>query len=752
MPDPIAPRLPLPVMAIAPSDSDDPAPLHACADSEPQAGADPDFDIDTDIDTVAGWHCLPDELRLHVASFLPWQAIDALGQTHRRTRDALAPATVATRVAWRIASVSSLSTLARTLAELGSPVLSDGQRAHGLAALADRLPSLHGGMVSAARDLLLGASAQLPVALRVGALARLMQGLARCREPIDHERGARPLLAAVDALPPAQRATVLIACLGIGSLPLHAMPSVERWIDGALRLPIPGRGALLAQVLRRFSFVSASRDDARVQRFLQVCGELRMPDGTPSWSEQADLLTALAIELDQRRTHGLVENQAAAHDLWTELVNAADRLPDELALDVMVGLAGPGALRPGEGAGPRWSVLWQAGQRFGANPARYARWLAALAANHGWQEPADAWQRLNEAARTLPAEGQATVLAMLTRGIHAGADLAERQDRWRALYEQTVGQLPVALRTGPLTQLADALHTEEAGVDDGRWADLVAALPPLTTTSRIKVLLGCIDIGTAERFWEPCRGGIMQLPGAERAAALADLAERLVHLRPSAARAAAWSDIAESVLALPPAQRSAPWQMLLRRIYPTFPSDLEAQLNAYRTLAALLIGQPPLARQQCLLAAGWNTAPERCLWVLTQVGHLPAALRAEVLVRVAHCAHVGVAPGWNAARRVQVWIDLLQAVRELPTHYRGAPLHQMAQLLANLPPAKRHRARRHFAALLRGVSPSDIPPGFASVDPFSESAMVRRALKRPRHPEDQPIVSPKRRRLNENWP
>ncbi len=753
MPDLIASPLSPYTTAAAPNDSvaADPNP----ALPTPPPCADGQLPADDHVPSDSGWHRLPAELLIHIASFLPWQALDALGRTHHRTRDALVPATVASRLGWRIASVSSRSLLARTLGELRHPALSDAQRAQGLGALTERLPSLHRDMLSAARDALLGSIAALPAPLRAGPLLSLMQGLMRAlahrREPIVLDDGAWPLLAAVRALPPAQHAAPLIACLQIDSLAAQALPTVGKWIDTALRLPIPDRGAVLAQVLRRFSFASASRTDERVQRYLKVCAELRMPDGTPSWKEQAELLAAFATALDRHWARAHTDHDA--HALWGDLLDAANRLPAEFALDVMLALAGRGAMCRGEGATEPVGLLWQAGQRFADDPTAYARWLATLATNGAGAQSDDMWDRLNEAARTLPPTEQAGVLATLASRVRMGGHASDLPDRWRRLFEQIVATLPAAARTEPLAALADALVGEGARMEDTRWQDLESALPSLAPASQVRILLACIDESTAERFWDQCRSRIIRLPVEDRGPALVNLADRLVHLRAAAHRADAWSDIAASLPALRPEQRRALWQMLVRRLNSAFLPDLQARQRALDTLAGLLAELAPIARQQCLLTAAWQADVDRCQWILTQLYLLPAALQADVLVRVAACAGADRWLGWNPEQRVRVWIDLLDAVRQLPTHYRGAPLHQLAQLLADLPPGTmRHRARQHFRALLRGVSPLDIPAGFEPFNPLSESAMVRRALKRPRFPEPKLAVSPKRERIDETWP
>lgn len=123
-----------------------------------------------------------------------------------------------------------------------------------------------------------------------------------------------------------------------------------------------------------------------------------------------------------------------------------------------------------------------------------------------------------------------------------------------------------------------------------------------------------------------------------------------------------------------------------------------------------------------------------------------------MLARVARCAEAQGHTGWHADDRVTVWMDLMRAVRELPTHYRGAPLQPLARLLADLPQGIRLAARAHYVALLRGVAPDDMPAGFQRADPFGESAMVRRVLKRPRYPLAMRAIAPKRERIDETWP
>lgn len=764
MPDPIAPYFPTSPMpaasneararatADAEPDADIAADVSAHAGADPNAGVDAGADAPPDAQANTGWHRLPAELVAHVGSFLPWQALDALRLTHKRTHQALASSTVTARIGWRIACVSSLSMLRYTVRALCDPLLSEANRANALCALAERLPRLDGGMVAAARDVLLEGIARLPAPLRAQPLIAVMQGLARCQEAVCHPRGALPLLLAVEQLPPAQRAEPLIACLRIASLTQHAMPDVDEWIDEALQLPMPDRGAVLAQILRRFPFIRATRSDERVQQFMQAGARLLTPDGEPSWREQAALLVGLADTLDVQWEAGYVRDEPAAHGLWRDLLDAARPLPSGPALDVMVALAGPGAQRHSDSAAQRWPMLWGAGQRFAADPAQWARWLAALAAHHEWMEPQDAWDRLFDAARALPAGAQGPVLAMLARGVAVPADAAEREARWHALYEGIVA-LPAGSRTEPLAELADALLTDEADSRDPRWQRLLEALRPLPAASQVKVLLACIEIGNVERFWVPCHRIVMtRLPIGERAGALTQLADWIVQLAPHAQRVQAWWDIAQSLPALPPAQRHAPWQMLLRRVNRVFEFDREEHRRAWDMLAELLAGQPPVARQQCLLGATWNADAGRCEWVLMQARELPAALQAEVLARLARCAAARGAMAWHDGERVTAWVELVRAVRELPTHYRGAPLPSLARLLGELPHGLRMAARSHFVALLRGVAPDDIPAGFQPIDPFAESAMVRRVLKRWRYPVAMRAIAPKRERIDETWP
>lgn len=742
MPDPIAAHFPACSMSAASNESRAPATANADALPDTAADAEPD----------TGWHRLPAELVAHVGSFLPWQAIDALRLTHKRTHQALATCTVTARIGWRIACVSSLTMLRCALAELQHPLLSDAKRADALCELAGCLPRLDGGTVAAARDVLLEAIARLPVTLRARPVVSVMQGLDRCQEAACDDRGAVPLLLAVEDLPPAQRAKPLIACLRIASLTRRAMPDPAEWIDEALHLPLPDRGAVLAQILRRFPFARATRTDERVQQFMQACAQLRMPDGAPSSNEQAVLLAAIAQTLDHQWEAGHVDDDPAAHGLWCDLLDAAWPLPSGPALDVMVALAGRGAQRNSDSAAQRWPMLWGAGQRFAADPAQWARWLAALAAHHGWVEPQDAWDRLFDAARTLPPGEQGPVLAMLARGIAAPANVADREARWHALYERVV-VVPAASRAEPLAELADALRTDGAGMEDARWQRLLDALPALAAASQVKVLLACIETGNVERFWLPCHRIIMtRLSMEERAPALTRLADWTAQLPPHVHRARAWREIAQSVAALLPWQRHAPWLMLLRRVNRVFEFDWEGRRRAWDTLADLLAGQPPAARQQCLLGAAWNADAGRCEWILTQGRDLPAALQSQVLAQVARCAGAQGPTAWHAGERVTAWIELVDAVRELPTHYRGAPLQPMARLLAELPRDIRLAARSHFVALLRGVAPDDIPAGFRPIAPFAESTMVRRALKRPRYPVAMRAALPKRERIDETWP
>lgn len=733
MPDSIASHLPVHPMPLASNDPAAPTPADAAATPEP-----------------TGWRHLPAEVVAHIGGFLPWQALDALGQTHRQARDALAPCTVKARIGWRTASVSSLSMLRRTLAELHSPLLSHEQRAQALGALAQRLPSLDGSTVSAARDALLGGARTLPVAVRAQPLVGLMEGLARlgrCRRPIRHRGGAMPLWRAVVKLDGAQRAKALIACLRIPSIEHDAMPPIERWINAALRLPMPDRGTVLAQVLQRFPIATPTLGDDRVQLFLRACAALQTPDGKPSWTEQAALLAALADALGESWKTGEVPDDAA-QALWVHLLEAAEQLPGRFALDVMGALAGWRA-RHGEGAAQRWTMLWKASQACRADSAQYVRWLTAMAG--AWAEPEDTWHRVFDAARSLPPGSEAPVLVMLARAIKSKADRSDRAARWQALYEHAMAA-PLDARTAPLAALADTLVSEEAPEDDQRWMQVLDALPSLSAASQFQVMLACIDFGTAERFWHRCRGQIAQLPAEQHSAALVSLGEHIAQLRLHRMPAMAWRDIAESVKALPPAQRPAPLQVLVRRMNTAFESDPDGLRAARDRLAELLAEQPPVVRQQCLLLATWNADADRCAWILAQSRHLPAALQAEVLARVAQRAGAYRYTTWNAGQRIAIWVELLLAVRELPTHYRGAPLQEMARLLADLPSEQRRQARPHFVALLRGVPRADIPAGFAPPDPFSESAMVRRALKRPRYPEVGLGIAPKRERVDETWP
>lgn len=780
MPDPIAAYIPACPMPPASNDAIAPIPLDATAsgDSHGQDAAradslkhsphryssSPDGSVATDVATDGetetgiepdtGWHRLPAELVVHIGGFLPWQALDALGRTHHRSRQALAACIVHSRIGWRIACVSSLSLLGRTVGELRSPQLSGLQRGRALGALAGRLPSLDGGMVCAARDVLLDEIARLPRPLRAEPLVGVMHGLARCSPSPVHKGGAWPLLIAAHAVAPARRGEALIACLRIPSLTRNAMPNVTHWIDEALSLPAPDRGALLAMVVRLFPLGSATRTDARLQRFLRACQALRMPNGEPAAGEQAVVLIALADALDQHLARQAGEDEAA-HVLWCDLLAAAQALRPDCALDVMAALAGPGALRGGAGGPLRWAMLWQAGRRFGADPAQYARWLAALSLHHGSVQLEGTWQCLFDAAITLPPRETGPVVAMLAHGVAAAPDEADRHARWLALYQMTLAiPLPEA-RTASLVELAEALLTEDAAIQDERWRLLVDAMPALPTAAQVRALLACIDFGTAEPFWEPCRRIILRLPMGQRGAALSQLADRIVRLQAEAHRVQAWRDIADSVNDLPPEHRQAPWQMLLRRINRVFERDPVGHERARDTLADLLAGQPAIARQQCLLSATWRADPRRCEWIVAQARDLPPALQAEVLARVARAARLagtGHRVEWGTDQRIAVWVDLVGAVKELPTHYRGAPLQQLAQLLAKLPPDMRRTARRYFVALLRGVPPADMPAGFAAADPFAESAMVRRALKRPRYPLAMQAVAPKRARIDETWP
>jgi len=306
-----------------------------------------------------------------------------------------------------------------------------------------------------------------------------------------------------------------------------------------------------------------------------------------------------------------------------------------------------------------------------------------------------------------------------------------------------------------LVELAEALLTEDAAIQDERWRLLVDAMPALPTAAQVRALLACIDVGTAEPFWAPCRRIMLRLPVAQRGAALSQLADRIVQLKADAHRVQAWRDIADSVNDLPPEHRQAPWQMLLRRMNRVFEREPVEHERAHQTLADLLAGQPPIPRQQCLLSAAWQADRRRCEWILTQARDLPPALQAEVLARVAQTARLAGTRNrveWGADQRMVMWIELVGAVKVLPAHYRGAPLQQLAQLLADLPPDMRRSSRRHFVALLRGVPPADMPAGFTPVDPFSEAAMVRRVLKRPRVPVAMRAVAPKQARVDETWP
>ncbi|WP_422649431.1 hypothetical protein [Cupriavidus sp. H18C1] len=178
MPDPIAPYFPTSPMpaasneararatADAEPDADAAADASAHAGADANAGVDAGADAPPDAQANTGWHRLPAELVAHVGSFLPWQALDALRLTHKRTHQALASSTVTARIGWRIACVSSLSMLRYTVRALRDPLLSDANRANALCALAERLPRLDGDVVAAARDVLLERIARLPAPLR----------------------------------------------------------------------------------------------------------------------------------------------------------------------------------------------------------------------------------------------------------------------------------------------------------------------------------------------------------------------------------------------------------------------------------------------------------------------------------------------------------------------------------------------------------------------------------------------------------
>lgn len=677
---------------------------------------------DKPVRVVLEW--LPSELIAGIAAYLPFEDRHRFSQASAGLHRVLLADLQAERIVLCAARVTTLSTLARALAEIAA--LPRRRHEAALCGLAQGLHRLHESMAARAIQALLDAVAALPPERRRLPLTGLIRSLGdvpqSTRQPWLE---ARAIELALDAAPP-QRGPLLAKCLRHLGIATLRGRSLGRWLRLAEPLCEADRAAVLAQLAHVTGFgKSMGQWDAARDRLLDAV--LRPPQGSGmAPRHRAEVLRALAEELE---CHLEDENEgdasapgagpSAVERVWTGLFDAAAALPAPDAIPVFGALA-----RCLEGASApfvdrAWQRLRHCAGRFSTQDriALLAVLTQCLTAD---ASAAQIWDALMAIPMQLPDALAGMVLSQLARLLmEQGAD-AGLPARWAALLAR-IASLPPACRLAPLRAAATTMAWLPGGVGATLWPALQAQLSRLGPSERAPLLAECARADTLPPgVWDGIFAQACQAPAPLRPALLAALASSGELVRRAPTPRHRWLALFRQTRQLDAGQRFEPL-LALTLALERLP---QAAARAPAALLAAAIAALPASDAARLLGtrALSITDVRTWRWCLDRALTLPPVLQSLLLSRLASAAaRLGL-----ARMAVQALWDLLwPAIAALPRTYRARPLLEMPALVALLPRTAHRDAQAQIAAELARTPEADWPAWF--------DAQGERAPKRSKH-------------------
>lgn len=673
--------------------------------------------------TRATWHELTTDLLRHVAGHLDHRPLCGMAQTDRRTRVALASMIQSARIDWCIGRVSNLSTLQAALREIDRGVIAPNLRAGHMAALAERLASMHPFVSARACGPMIEAVATLPADLRQRPLCALLSccgklaHLATRQRIVDHVEMTRhlrslqgSLLQLVCGLPPPQQSTALLAfCTEFPRLTQEAAAALPACLQRAMAVP----GAQVAPLITAMCWAVRSLGRAPVELLATVQSAypaLAQQEGAAAMAQRTAVLCALADAAGPAWLHADDIDLSAQLRQW--VWEALRDLPGESRLQVLSRVAAwshAGSSR--EQVLECSNRLWTERQHACTDAAARAHWLAIVCkAAPGVCVAPRLWGDLWAEAGRLTPPRCAVLIASHASSLGLLPHEA-RRDAWSGLFGHAVDALPIDHRAGPLQALAAALAELSGPYPDARWnamTDAAARLPPAGRAPLLYAFCAAFP-DQCERHWEGYLDLLAQLPPAALNRELQRACDQLRRLSPGMA-ARAVPRLAALLPRLSADHREQPW-LALWRLTGVILGPAE-RAPAWAALLRTIAPQPPALEQRWLVAAAAIDHADACLLLLERAAGLPAARRASVLSELAR----GSVAGRPRETWPEIWQALVEAVRRLPPAYRGSPLHALRELQIALSEAdggpwpEGLRALTALTTLYDGVPPMDLPP------------------------------------------
>lgn len=673
--------------------------------------------------THATWHELTTDLLRHVAGYLDHRRLGGMAQADRRTRAALASMIQSARIDWCIGRVSNLSTLQAALREIDEGAIAPNVRAGHMAALAERLASMHPFVGARACGPMIEAVATLPAGLRQRPLCALLSccgrlaHLATRQRIVDHVEMTRHLRSLQGSLlrlalglpPPQQPAALLALCTEFPRLTQEAAAALPACLLRAMTVPGAQHASLMAPLMTAMYWAVRSLGRAPVELVATVQSAypaLAQQEGAAAMAQRTAVLCALADAAGPAWLHAGDIDLSGQLRQW--VWEALRDLPGESRLQVLSRVAAwshAGASR--EQVLEVSNRLWTEGQKACTDAATRAHWLAIVCkAAPGVCVAPRLWGDLWAEAGRLAPPGCAVLIASQASSLGLLPHEA-RREAWSALFRHAVDVLPIGHRAGPLQALAAALAELSGPFSDSRWDAMIDAAADLPPAGRAPVLYEfCAAFPhQGERHWDDYLDLLAQLPPDALNGELQRACDQLRRLTPAMA-ARAVPRLAALLQRLPADHREQPWLALWRLAGVVLgPADRTA---AWEALLRAMAPQPPALAQRWLMAAAAIDHADACLLLLERAASLPAARRASVLSELAR----GSVAGRPRETWVPTWQALVEAVRSLPPAYRGSPLHALRELQIALSEADDGPWREApvLAALYQGVPPMDLPP------------------------------------------
>lgn len=665
----------------------------------------------------ATWHALTTDLLRHIAGYLDPCRIGAMAQSDRRTRVALASVVRSARMDWYIGRVSSLSTLQAALREIDEGAFAPSVRASHMAALAERLASMHPFVGARACRPMIEAIATLPADLRqrplcavLSCCGKLAHLVTRRRTVIHETMGLHlcsvqsPLLRLVlDLPPPHQSAALLALCTGFPRL----MPEVAAELPARLQRAMALSGAqgapLMAAMFRAVRFLGRAPVEPMAMAQAAYQGLVRR-DGAAAMAQRTAVLCVLADAAAPAWLHSNDIDLSPQLRQW--VWDAVRDLPGESRLEVLSRIAAWSHAGSSREQVLEWNRrLWAEGLKACTDAATRAHWLAtAYKAAPGVCLAPRQWAELWAEAGKLAPPRCAVLIVSLASSLGLLPDEA-RRDAWFGLFRHAIDVLPIDHRAGPLQALAAALPELSAICPDSRWDEMIQAAAGLPPAGQAPVLYEfCAAFpDQCKRHLDRYLDLLAQLPRDALNDELQRACDLLRGLLPEMA-ARALPRLATLLQCLSTDQRDELWLALWRLAGVILsPAD---RVPAWGDLLRAMALQPPAVQERWLVAAAAIDHPDACLLLLERAAGLPAARRASVLS--------ALASGSETARPRQAWLQiwhaLVKAVGSLPPAYRGSPLHALRELQMALPDVNGKPWREALAALSEGVPPMDLPP------------------------------------------